>query len=519
MRTCLLLASIVVIFLCQLEQSLQADEYPDHNNPIRNRVEDEIESLPGLKDAINFKQFSGYLPADDSDAPKKFIHYWFVESQSNATTDPLLLWLNGGPGCSSMLGLFTELGPFELNNDGKALSLNPYSWNKVANVLFLESPSSVGFSYSKSLINYYTDDMTAQQNYAALKAFLRKFPQYANNSLYLSGESYAGVYLPTLGKLVDADPNMNLKGIAIGNGYLDSDKLRDSLIFFAYHHGLVGKSTWDKITQHCCNDGIPDRQSCKFGGFGVSIPCRVAQFEVLGAVHSGINPYNIYDKCYGRDSELGVSFAKSSNRDLISRALLNMPFKLDDAVTEQKPFNIFEPSENEAEDRLLGKLVKNYKVSPPCTDDHLLASYLNSPEVRQAIHIPVEVGSWESCSLIMYIMNYANRPGGLSPEIKSLAQSSRNLTLLIYNGDIDSVCNFLGDEWFVDDLGLAPVREYSTWKVNKQVAGFFKVYKGLTFATVRGSGHMVPGDKPREALAMIKAFLNTKNSTLDLSFI
>ncbi|VDK27408.1 unnamed protein product [Anisakis simplex] len=74
----------------------------------------------------------------------------FVESQNDPKNDPLVLWFNGGPGCSSLGGLIEELGPFYPNPDGKTLFENRFSWNKFANVIFLESPRDVGFSYRSS---------------------------------------------------------------------------------------------------------------------------------------------------------------------------------------------------------------------------------------------------------------------------------------------------------------------------------------------------------------------------------
>lgn len=483
---------ILCVILCQRQEVELSYE-----NPVRNSTDDRIISLPGLNSQINFTQYSGYLPVEDSDSPNKFLHYWFLESQSSPKDDPVLLWLNGGPGCSSMLGLFTELGPFLINDDGKTLRLNPYSWNKNANVLFLESPSSVGFSYSKAIINFYSDDITAKQNHNALRAFMKKFPQYSNNSLYMSGESYAGVYLPTLGQLVDKDRSLNLKGIAIGNGFLDAAKLKDSLIFFSYHHGFAGETSWNNLKQHCCNGRVPSRESCTFRGSTVGLRCRYAQLEVTSFQGSGINPYNVYDKCYNGEKE--SNWTTNNRRSLIDRGLTMLAFNENHTISDLKPFHVFDTIE-------LEKTAK-VKLGPPCTDDHLIHSYLNNPSVREAIHIPHKVGDWESCSLMAYVMQYPTKDGGLAPQIKSLMASKRNLTLMIYNGDVDSVCNFLGDEWFVDDLKAELIEDYKPWKVDGQVAGFFKVYKGITYVTLRGSGHMVPGDKPKESLFMIEAFL------------
>ena len=116
-----------------------------------------ITNLPGLETPINFKQYSGYITVDKSANSRLF--YWFVESQSNATNDPLVLWLNGGPGCSSLGGFFGELGPFYVKSNLK-LGINEYSWNKIANMIFLEAPYGVGFSKSSNPAPY-TDDKTA----------------------------------------------------------------------------------------------------------------------------------------------------------------------------------------------------------------------------------------------------------------------------------------------------------------------------------------------------------------------
>lgn len=193
----------ILVVLALGTQAILADKI-DYKNPVRSAVEDEIKQLPGLGDKIGFKHYSGYLEADTNKPTNRFWHYWFVESESDPAKDPLVLWLNGGPGCSSLLGLLTELGPFRIG-EGNSVKLNPFAWNRRANVIFMESPAGVGFSYAVDGDVRADDDTTAVQNHLALKSFFRKFPQYKNNALYLSGESYAGVYLPTLAVLVDKE--------------------------------------------------------------------------------------------------------------------------------------------------------------------------------------------------------------------------------------------------------------------------------------------------------------------------
>ncbi|CAI9535784.1 unnamed protein product [Staurois parvus] len=185
--------------------------------------DDEIKYLPGLRKQPSFRQFSGYLDVPGG----KHLHYWFVESQKNPSSSPLVLWMNGGPGCSSLDGLLTEHGPFLIQPDGVSLEYNSYSWNKIANVLYLEAPAGVGFSYSDDK-NYKTNDTeVAHNNYLALKKFYTLFPEYSANDLYITGESYGGVYVPSLAVQVSQDSTINLKGIAVGNG-LSSYEINDN---------------------------------------------------------------------------------------------------------------------------------------------------------------------------------------------------------------------------------------------------------------------------------------------------
>ena len=200
---------------------------------------DEIKSLPGLKEKPNFRQYSGYL----NGGKDIHQHYWFVESQSNPTKDPVILWLQGGPGGSSLLALFTENGPFRVAPDNRTVTIDRHSWNTLANVLYLESPVGVGYSWAKDESYCGTDDSSAQVNYLALEDFFTKFPQFCKNAFYITGESYAGIFIPLLAIEIlknkkTAKVPINLKGVAIGNGYLDVDLLAKTEIQYRKGHGL-----------------------------------------------------------------------------------------------------------------------------------------------------------------------------------------------------------------------------------------------------------------------------------------
>ncbi len=99
------------------------------------------------------------------------MHYFFFPSQNKPDQDPVLFWFNGGPGCSSLLGALYEHGPFILNDAFASLIYNQYSWNQKANVIYIESPAQVGFSYMDGKAPTWTDDLVAKQNAKAIREF------------------------------------------------------------------------------------------------------------------------------------------------------------------------------------------------------------------------------------------------------------------------------------------------------------------------------------------------------------
>jgi carboxypeptidase C (cathepsin A) len=147
--------------------------------------------------------YSGYLPVLGT---TKNLHYIYLDSQSDPINDPLVVWYNGGPGCSSMLGLVQEHGPYIMDNGGNSFHWNDYSWNREANMLYIEAPAGVGYSYciDPRDCEQFDDNNSAEDNLNALLYFFEyKFPERKKNDLYISGESYAGIYVPYLVNQLD----------------------------------------------------------------------------------------------------------------------------------------------------------------------------------------------------------------------------------------------------------------------------------------------------------------------------
>ncbi|XP_074523193.1 lysosomal protective protein [Halichoeres trimaculatus] len=434
---------------------------------------DEVTHLPGMEFKINYRQWSGYLQA----RPGKFLHYWFVTSQRDPVKDPLVLWLNGGPGCSSLEGFLSENGPFHVKDNGDTLYENKFSWNKIANLLYLESPAGVGYSYSDDQKYATDDDQVADDNYRALQNFFVKFPNFTQNEFFIFGESYGGIYAPTLSlRVATGAAKINFKGFAVGNG-LSSFALNDqTLIYFGYYHGLFGEDLWRDLSQNCC-----DKEGCNFYNSS-SETCKTLVNVAFGIVYeSGLNEYALYLDCEG-----GRRSHKGYNRAM-SHLFKNF----------RKYPHILKISEPRTSFVYVGGV-------PPCIDSTAQMNWLRRGDVRKALHIPDTLPPWDICSDDVGAQ-YTN----LYPTVKGvyLKLLSLGLRALVYNGDTDMACNFLGDQWFVEDLGLEATTKYQTWIDDEQIAGFYQQFGNITFLTVKGAGHMVPQWAPGPAFHMFESFI------------
>ena len=189
----------------------------------------------------------------------------------------MVLWFNGGPGSSSVLGMLQEQGPLLMARQG-GLHVNPWAWSTVANFLVFESPAGVGYSYCdatrhhKPCVN--TDNSTADAAHSALLDFFgdAKFPELRKNAFYITGESYAGVYVPMLARRVlDANdagvtPRVNLRSIAVGDPCTDNDSQLDAMdtLWYSRKYGLVDEADFDLLWSKC---GMRFPSLIALGGF------------------------------------------------------------------------------------------------------------------------------------------------------------------------------------------------------------------------------------------------------------
>lgn len=438
---------------------------------------DRIVNLPGAeKLKLNFNQFSGYLDINGASTGSKHMHYWFVESTNNPATDPVTFWTNGGPGCSGLIGFMTEQGPFRPNAD-MSLSLNEYAWNGVSNMVFIESPAGVGFSYSDDKADLTTGDaQTASDNFFLIQEFMKRFPEYSSNDLYISSESYGGHYMPTLAKeIVDQNtagkyPRLNFKGFAVGNPYTDVYSGTPAMIDTYWGHQLIAKPTYDEYQSKCVDGKVRHPRDC-------------AQLEAT--MMNQVGDLN----AYALDYPICTTDSPSKKGRAQRTWLLN-----------------YLTGHHDKESRRLSG-IPSTEAYQPCEDDYA-DTYLNQASVKAALHVKKTI-RWNMCSnRVDY--NMSDSRVSTAPIYNYLVNGGYGLNILVYSGDDDSVCGTIGTQNWIWELGYeVSGRPWQPYMVAGQTAGYFTQWKNtkLGFLTIHGAGHEVPTYKPEVAYDMFSKYL------------
>ncbi|KAL5223921.1 hypothetical protein ABZP36_010560 [Zizania latifolia] len=444
---------------------------------------DRVERLPGQPADVGFRHFAGYVTVNETHGRALF--YWFFEATQDVAGKPLVLWLNGGPGCSSVgYGAMEELGPFLVNKQqhgGGGLALNPESWNKEANLLFVESPAGVGFSYTNTTTDlaHFGDNLTAHDAHAFLVNWFKRFPQFKGHDFYIAGESYAGHYVPQLAtKILDHNnkkaakaDRINLKGIMIGNAAIDSSSDDRGLADYAWDHAVISDEVYAAI-----------KGNCTFPADGnESDKCNAAWNDFFNAM-ADIDLYSLYTPaCTAALNGTATAAVHYRRRHFLDGTPLAK-------VHRGLPYNTYDP----------------------CVDYRVI-DYLNRVDVQKALHANVSGAiipySWAPCSDAL--TNWTDAPASTLPIIKDLVGAG--LRVWVFSGDTDDRVPVTSTRYALQKLRLKTVKSWREWFTSDQVGGYTVMYDGgLTLVTIRGAGHMVPMITPVQARQLFAHFLSGK---------
>jgi len=398
---------------------------------------------------LNEVEHHGYINANPTYGVHLF--YWAFESRNDPKTDPVVLWLTGGPGCSSELALFMENGPFKVNDD-LTLRVNPYSWNSNATLIYVDQPGGTGFSYVDNPDGYVTNEtQVGDDMYTFLQTWFATYPQFAKMPFFVTGESYGGHYVPAIShRILEGNLNkdgayINLQGLAIGNGWVDPEIQVDHYADYAFGHGLINQSVVDAADAiyAVCKELIEAKNYSE-----ANIVCSNVEGVILNAT-GNINVYDITQPCIGNT---GLCY-NITNIELY----LNLP-----AVLAYLGVN--------------GTWVPcSYEVYSFLSNDEFFSLRFDLPPLLEHYRVVIYEGVNDlQCDFY-----------GATAYLESMKWSGAKAFKTATNST-----------WMLDD---------------NTVAGSFRVAEKLTYVNVFNAGHLVPHDQPVAALNMLEHLL--RNTT------
>ena len=402
---------------------------------------------------LGITSYSGFLTVDETFNSNMF--FWFFPAQKANQSAPLLLWLQGGPGGSSLFGLFVENGPLYVDRDAQVYSRS-ITWNSDYHMLYIDNPVGTGFSFTNSIGGFSTnEDQVATNLYSALTQFFTVFYDYQPNDFYITGESYAGKYIPAIGLLIHTmnsqSPKVpiNLVGLAIGDGLCDPVNMFGGYAELVYQFGMADEIQRDYIQK------VSDE----------AVQC-ITQGDFRGA-------FNIFDMLMNGD-------------------LYPYPTYFYNITGSTDYYNILNTKE-------------------PAAYDYYVP-FVNRSDTRFAIHVGNLSYGAQSVQVETSLLN--DIMDTVAPRLATLMD---NYKVMIYNGQLDIIVGAPLSERFLTVLSWTGQSEYlaanrTVWKISpsdEEVAGYIRQVGKFWQVVVRGAGHILPYDQPERGLNLIQNFINS----------
>ncbi|XP_061363278.1 serine carboxypeptidase-like 11 isoform X3 [Gastrolobium bilobum] len=432
-----------------------------------------VELLPGFQGPLPFELETGYVGLGERDDDMQ-VFYYFIKSENNPEKDPLMLWLTGGPGCSSFSGLAFQIGPLafkteEYKGSLPNLVLRPQSWTKVCSIIFVDLPLGTGFSYAKNITAHRSDWKSVHHTHQFLRKWLIDHSEFLSNKFYVGADSYSGIPAPAIVQEISnanekgLRPWINLQGYLLGNP-ITTLREKNYQIPFAHGMGLISDELYESLQRNCKGEYEDiDSELC------------LIDYRSFEECLSGINMFNILDSYCIDDDALKDHEEALWRRSLTKKLKASLSPHLTVPELSCQIYGFF-----------------------------LATQWANDESVRRSLHIQEgTIGKWQRC----YTTDFDH-------DISSSFEFHVNLSAkgyrsLIYSGDHDVVVPFIATQAWIRDLNYSIVDDWRPWLVNGQVAGYTRTYSNqMTFATVKGSGHTAPEYKPDEGFAMFTRWIS-----------
>ncbi|PPJ53893.1 hypothetical protein CBER1_04600 [Cercospora berteroae] len=438
--------------------------------------------------------------------------FWYFESRKDPVNAPLVIWINGGPGSSSMLGLLAENGPCTVNSDSNSTTLNPWSWNNEANVLYLDQPVGVGFSFdtrrnitqdivsgNATFLN--ATDPIPQQNstflvgtwssldntttsfgstaaagaaWHFLQTWTQEFPHYKpkNKGISLAAESYGGRYGPEFFSFFERQ-NERIRNGSFESVGADQILELDTLILIS---GCVDPIMYYSFPELVWNNT-----------YGLQLVNETVRDQMLDDLYKKDGCIEKYWKC-GNASLLYDPEGRGMNAT-VNQICGEAGHFCDKAL--QRPYldtgrNVYDITASHLE----------------ANGPQFFTGYLSQPHVQQALGVPLNWTRHSSAVRSAFGTIGDFRPGHLN---KLAYLLDRGINVHLSHGDRDYVCNWLAGESF--SLNIPSTFNssfhssgYTPIQTNKShIGGQVRQTGNFSFSLVYDAGHMIPAYQPETA--------------------
>ncbi|XP_019164423.1 PREDICTED: serine carboxypeptidase-like 10 isoform X2 [Ipomoea nil] len=345
--------------------------------------------------------------------------------------------------------------PVEYNGSLPRLLPFPYSWTKVASIIFLDLPAGTGFSYATTSESLQMDDLLASSNaYEFLQKWLIDYPEFLSNPFYVGGHSYEGTTVPIITEMISngiesgVKPLIQLQGYILGSPktYPTQSKYK---VPFAHGMGLITDQLYESLKENCKGDYMNTNST--------SLRCQ-QNLQTFNQLIEGINSKHILEPiCL-------------SNSDSTMSSLIMLP----------------------GQKSLYHNLYTKLKIDP------FLVSGFQCRGTKE---------KWLRCDLSL---PYTTTVDNTIPYHVNL--SKKGYRSLIYSGDHEMVCPYLSNEAWIRSLNYSIIDDWRSWMVEGQVAGYTMTYANqMTFVTVKRAGHVTPDHRPFESQVMFERWISHEN--------